>query len=73
MHGRPPGLGGSVGDRFKRDPVRVCQVDSLRIAKLDPAAKKIELWSAKWLNRMLTNREVVTLLQALYNTVSWEL
>ena len=26
---------------------------------------------AKWRNRMLTNRKVVTLFQALYNTVSW--
>jgi hypothetical protein len=26
---------------------------------------------AKWPNRMLTNRKVVTLFQALYNTVSW--
>jgi hypothetical protein len=31
--------------------------DRLRIAKLDPAVKKIKLQLAKWLNPTLTNRK----------------
>ncbi len=50
---------------------RLSGIRSLPVANLDPAAKMIKLYSVKWLNKTPTKRKVVTLLQALYNTVSW--